>query len=85
MWTALILVFIRVVCRVPLRMTDEMLLVGDEAAHGESAYHMDLPPLTQQNVYELDQYAKSMATTAETTAVPSVGPSSVHHQDMHAV
>ncbi|BEI93401.1 uncharacterized protein CcaverHIS019_0510290 [Cutaneotrichosporon cavernicola] len=70
-WTSLILIFIRVVCRVPLRMTENTLLVGDEAAHGESAYHMDLPPLTQQNVYEVDHYAKSMVTTTASVSRPS--------------
>ena len=30
--------FIKYVCRVPLRMSDEDLLVGDYACHGEEAY-----------------------------------------------
>lgn len=30
--------FIKYVCRVPLRMSDEDCLVGDDAIHGESAY-----------------------------------------------
>jgi len=36
--TSLIMVFIRYVCRIPLRMTEEQLLVGDDAIHGEDAY-----------------------------------------------
>jgi ammonium transporter, Amt family len=36
--TSLILLFIKYVLRVPLRMSEEMLLVGDDAVHGEDAY-----------------------------------------------
>jgi ammonium transporter, Amt family len=32
------MIFIKYVCRVPLRMTDEDCLIGDDAIHGESAY-----------------------------------------------
>lgn len=46
-WTSLILLFIKYVCRVPLRMTEDELLIGDEAIHGESAYclHDDIEGL----------------------------------------
>lgn len=54
-------------------MPDAMLLIGDEAAHGESAYHMDNMPLNQHGVYEMDSYNKSFVTQA------SAGPSSVHY------
>lgn len=37
-WTSLILLFIKYALRIPLRMTEEQLLVGDEAIHGEEAY-----------------------------------------------
>jgi len=37
-WTSLILNFIKYVCRVPLRMTEEQLLAGDSFVHGEAAY-----------------------------------------------
>lgn len=37
-WTSLIMCFIKYVCRVPLRMTEEELLIGDDAIHGEEAY-----------------------------------------------
>lgn len=37
-WTSLILCFIKYVCRVPLRMSEEDLLIGDDAIHGEEAY-----------------------------------------------
>ena len=36
--TSLILLFIKYVCRVPLRMNEEQLMVGDDAVHGEDAY-----------------------------------------------
>ena len=32
------MVFIKYVCRVPLRMSDEMLEIGDFAIHGEEPY-----------------------------------------------
>lgn len=37
-WTSLIMMFIKFVCRVPLRMTDEMCEIGDYAIHGEEPY-----------------------------------------------
>ena len=37
-WTSLIMCFIKYVCRVPLRMTQEQLEVGDYAIHGEEPY-----------------------------------------------
>ena len=37
-WTSLILCFIKYVCRIPLRMSEEELLIGDDAIHGEEAY-----------------------------------------------
>lgn len=37
-WTTLIMWFIKYVCRIPLRMSDEDLLIGDDAIHGEEAY-----------------------------------------------
>jgi Amt family ammonium transporter len=37
-WTSLICLFIKHVCRVPLRMSDEDLVIGDDAIHGEAAY-----------------------------------------------
>jgi len=39
-WTSLILNFIKYVLRIPLRMTEEQLLVGDDAIHGEEAYYL---------------------------------------------
>ncbi len=37
-WTSLILLFIRYVLRIPLRMSEEQLIAGDDAIHGEAAY-----------------------------------------------
>jgi len=36
--TSIIMAFIKYVCRVPLRMSDEHALIGDDAIHGEDAY-----------------------------------------------
>jgi Amt family ammonium transporter len=36
--TTFLMLVIKHVLRVPLRMSDEMLLIGDDAAHGEEAY-----------------------------------------------
>lgn len=36
--TSLIMCFIKYVLRIPLRMTDEHLIIGDDAIHGEEAY-----------------------------------------------
>jgi Amt family ammonium transporter len=37
-WTSLIMCFIKYVLRIPLRMTEEQLLAGDDIIHGEAAY-----------------------------------------------
>jgi Amt family ammonium transporter len=37
-WTSLIMMFIKYVCRVRLRMSEEDMLIGDDAIHGEEAY-----------------------------------------------
>ncbi|TVY22223.1 Ammonium transporter 3 member [Lachnellula hyalina] len=37
-WTSLIMLFIKYVCRIPLRMSDEELMAGDDMVHGEAAY-----------------------------------------------
>ncbi|PSR82905.1 ammonium transporter AmtB-like domain-containing protein [Coniella lustricola] len=37
-WTSLILLFIKHVLRIPLRMSEEDLVRGDDAVHGEEAY-----------------------------------------------
>lgn len=47
-WTSLILIFIKYVLRIPLRMTEEELLIGDDMIHGEAAYVFG-DPLTGSN------------------------------------
>jgi ammonium transporter, Amt family len=53
--TSLILLFIKYVCRVPLRMSEEQLMIGDDAVHGEDAYsfgpdiHPDMRGTTYNN------------------------------------
>jgi Amt family ammonium transporter len=37
-WTSLIMLFIQYVLRIPLRMSEDKLLIGDDAIHGEEAY-----------------------------------------------
>ena len=37
-WTSLIMLFIKYCLRIPLRMNEEQLLVGDYAIHGEEPY-----------------------------------------------
>ena len=37
-WTAIILLGIKYILRIPLRMSDEDLAIGDDAIHGEAAY-----------------------------------------------
>ncbi len=39
-WTSLIMLFIKHVLRIPLRMSDDVLLIGDDAIHGEAAYSL---------------------------------------------
>jgi hypothetical protein len=39
-WTSLILLFIKYALRIPLRMSDEMLLIGDDAIHGVRSRHI---------------------------------------------
>ena len=36
--TSLVMLFIKYVLRIRLRMSEEMLLIGDDAVHGEDAY-----------------------------------------------
>lgn len=40
-WTSLIMLGIKFILRIPLRMSEQQLLVGDDAVHGESAYVFD--------------------------------------------
>ena len=42
--TSLICMFIKYVCRIDLRMSEEELLAGDDAVHGEAAYFLSDDP-----------------------------------------
>lgn len=39
--TSLILFFIKYILRIPLRLSDRVLMIGDDAIHGEAAYAID--------------------------------------------
>jgi len=54
-WTSLILLFIKFVLRVPLRMSEADLLIGDDAIHGEDAYcfHDEINPTLSRDDVEL--------------------------------
>ena len=44
--TSVVMLFIRFVLRIPLRMSEDKLLIGDDAIHGEEAYSiMDAYPI----------------------------------------
>jgi Amt family ammonium transporter len=52
--TSVIMLFIKYVLRIPLRMSDEKLLIGDDAVHGEDAYAFgDLPSEIQRRSQEV--------------------------------
>jgi Amt family ammonium transporter len=53
-WTSLILLFIKFVLRVPLRMSEADMLIGDDAIHGEEAYCftdevLEVPPANEED------------------------------------
>lgn len=67
-WTSLIMMFIKYVLRVPLRMTEEEMLIGDDAIHGEEAYcffdHVDgLEPSMSVEHKALERLARIHAGT----------------------
>ena len=62
-WTALILLFIKFVLRIPLRFSDEVLLLGDNAIHGEDAYSFDQVPLLATHRHGDDSPSDGMGET----------------------
>lgn len=58
--TSLIMNFIKHVCRVPLRMSDASLLIGDDAIHGESAYALDLEMAKSTDHHDLEAGASEV-------------------------
>jgi len=69
-WTSLILLFIKFALRVPLRMSDADLLIGDDVIHGEAAYCFD---------------DDIVATDSESPAGNSVGDKEKEETDTHKV
>lgn len=49
--TSVIMLFIKYVLRIPLRMSDEMLEIGDDAIHGEDAYTFFTPDEHRSFIY----------------------------------
>jgi Amt family ammonium transporter len=55
--TSVIMLFIKYVLRIPLRMSEEKLLIGDDAVHGEDAYAFgDLPSAIQRRSQEVARH-----------------------------
>lgn len=77
-WTSAIMFFIKYVCRVPLRLSDEELIMGDDALHGEVAYTFgdviegsvpSVPSGSQRDVEAgMTPAKKEMSTPPETAA-----------------
>jgi len=73
-WTSLIMLFIKYVCRIPLRMSEEQLAAGDELVHGEAAYAFDelegsLEGEAGANGGDLEAGVDATKETAATTTV----------------
>ena len=69
-WTSAIMLFIKYVLRIPLRMTEEELLIGDDAIHGESAYMFgELPTLhghaPARNTHDIEAVAADSSDKAD--------------------
>jgi len=73
-WTAIILYFIKFVLRVPLRMSDADLAIGDDAIHGEAAYVFGSEEEALLHNQDSDSEDK---TTAEDKKEPAVVTSQV--------
>ncbi|OJJ44261.1 hypothetical protein ASPZODRAFT_71698 [Penicilliopsis zonata CBS 506.65] len=79
--TSVIMLFIKYVLRIPLRMSDEHLMIGDDAVHGEEAYalffegersHMSIHPsdletvaITEGHSFARHDHSGSPASPAE--------------------
>jgi len=80
-WTSLIMAFIKYVLRIPLRMTEEQMLIGDDAIHGEEAYCFldDVSGVVPSEATELRALAKMDHMHADTDYK---GQSILHGQDV---
>lgn len=68
-WTSLIMLFIKYVCRIPLRYDDEKLLIGDDALHGEEAYCF----YDNMDGLEPSETTRMHALQEEGRAIPGLG------------
>ena len=48
-WVSIILLGIRFILRIPLRYSEEILLIGDDAIHGEAAYEFEHVPMLDRD------------------------------------
>jgi Amt family ammonium transporter len=72
-WTSLIMAFIKYVCRVPLRMSDEDCMIGDDAIHGESAYTFgDVGDLSTLHGQKMDEEAAAGGDLSTSTPPATV-------------
>jgi Amt family ammonium transporter len=76
--TSLIMIFIKYVCRIPLRMSHENLLIGDYAVHGEEPYtyayyNRQLIPENQRSEHHNDGGEKGLVSIIEGKAPDSEG------------
>lgn len=79
-WTSLIMLFIKYVCRVPLRMSDEDCLVGDDVVHGEAAYTFgDMVDTNTLHGVKADEEAGIVDSPLGMTRSPAEGEQSEHN------
>ena len=78
-WTSLIMCFIKYVLRIPLRMSEEELLLGDDAIHGEAAYVFG--PCEAHEGYIQGQMMHENTNGDEEMAIGGVDP---HHHEKGA-
>lgn len=76
-WTSLIMLFIKYVLRIPLRYSDEELLIGDDALHGEEAYCF----FDNMDGLEPTQSAQMRAMDAAGYNLPGLGPVRTAHRN----
>ena len=77
-WTSLIMCFIKYICRVPLRMSDEMCEIGDYAIHGEEPYTFEY---YNRNYRRIAGYEHPGEMTDEERAIRRLRQSREIHRD----
>lgn len=73
-WTSLVMMFIKYVLRIPLRMSDEDLLIGDDAVHGEEAYYffddvVGQEPSPSAELHAMERMARMQASHKDPTVI----------------